>query len=237
MPQTKPADSHIFCQKKNSTMSASTATKPTQQPTPTAPSGVTPSASDKQVPRRIKWSEFEKRYLRREDGFTYEWINGLVEKTYNTMNPTQLYLQRNLIALFRTLLQTGKVTGELLAEPDLFFALEIHRRPDMAWLTNAQIDRLATEGAIEIPAFLIEVISTNDAAQKIVAKMRQYREAGVQVVWLIYPAQQEVHVYAGANLDRMTVCTEDKICSAAPVLPDFTVAAREIFRKEAQENA
>lgn len=66
--------------------------------------------------------------------------------------------------------------------------------------------------------------------------MRQYREGGVQVVWLIYPAQQEVHVYAGANLDRMTVCTEEKICSAAPVLPDFAVAAREIFKKTTEEH-
>ncbi|MBL7797814.1 MAG: Uma2 family endonuclease [Saprospiraceae bacterium] len=211
-------------------MSSSTATKPAFQTTAIAQSG-SASAVAKRSPRRIKWSEFEKRYLRREDGYTYEWVEGLVEKTYNTMNPAQLFIQRNLIALFRALLNVGKVNGELLAEPDLFFAREIHRRPDMAWLTNAQIDRLATEGAIEIPAFLIEVISTNDAAQKIVDKMRQYREAGVQVVWLIYPAQQEVHVYAGANLDRMTVCTGEKICSAAPVLPDFAVAVQEVFRK------
>ncbi|MFN0013314.1 MAG: Uma2 family endonuclease [Saprospiraceae bacterium] len=214
-------------------MSASSATKPAFQTTSIVQSGPASSAS-KRRPRRIKWSEFEKRYLRREDGYTYEWVDGLVEKNHNTMNPTQLYIQRNLIALFRAMLQSGKVSGELLAEPDLFFSREIHRRPDMAWLTNAQIDRLATEGAIEIPAFIIEVISTNDAAQKIVGKMRQYREAGVQVVWLIYPIQQEVHVYAGPHLDRMTVCTGEKICSAAPVLPDFAVLVREIFEKKAE---
>lgn len=213
-------------------MSASTATKPAQQTAPTAPSGAAPSVSDKQAPRRIKWSEFEKRYLQREDGFTYEWVDGLVEKTPNTMNPTQLYIQFNLQEIFMRLKTAGKAAGQLLAEPDLFFSQEIHRRPDMAWLTNAQVSRLATEGAIEIPAFVLEVISTNDAAQKIMNKMRQYREAGVQVVWLIYPSLQEVHVYAGANLDRMTVCTGETLCSAAPVLPDFTVAAREVFRKE-----
>lgn len=212
-------------------MSSSTATKPAFQTTAIAQSG-SASAVAKRSPRRIKWLEFEKRYLSREDGYTYEWVEGLVEKSHNSVSPRYLYLQRNLVATFYTLLHSGSVHGGLLAEPDLFFSQEIHRRPDMAWLTNAQIDRLATEGAIEIPAFLIEVISTNDAAQKIVDKMRQYREAGVQVVWLIYPAQQEVHVYAGANLDRMTVCTGEKICSAAPVLPDFAVAVREVFKKE-----
>ncbi|MEQ1745587.1 MAG: Uma2 family endonuclease [Saprospiraceae bacterium] len=216
-------------------MSATSATKPAFQTTAIGQSGPASSAP-KQPPRRIKWSEFEKRYLAREDGYTYEWVDGLVEKTYNTMNPTQLYIQRNLIALFRAMLQSGKMSGELLAEPDLFLSREIHRRPDMAWLTNTQINRLATEGAIEIPAFIIEVISTNDAAQKIVGKMRQYREAGVQVVWLIYPVQQEVHVYAGAHLDRMTVCTGEQICSAVPVLPDFAVAVREVFKKEVGED-
>lgn len=217
-------------------MESATASEPAPQTGTPARSGAA-SSSAKRSPRRIKWSEFEKRYLRREDGYTYEWVDGEVEKTHNTMNPTQLYIQRNLIALFRALLNAGQVNGELLAEADLFFSREIHRRPDMAWLTNLQVDRLATEGAIEIPAFIIEVISTNDAAQKIVDKMRQYREAGVQVVWLVYPAQQEVHVYAGAHLDRMTVCIGETICSAAPVLPGFAASVQDVFKKTTVENA
>ncbi len=196
---------------------------------------VTKAPAPKKQPRLIKWSEFEKRYLSREDGYKYEWINGLVEKTEYTMNPTQLYIQRNLTALFRTFLNAGNVHGELLAEPDLFFFPEVHRRPDLAWLTNPQIDRLAQDGAIEIPAFVIEVISTRDAAQKIVDKMRHYRTAGVQVVWLIYPIQKEVHVYSSQNLENMTVCMGEKICSAAPVLPAFAFPVSDIFKKATEE--
>ena len=192
-----------------------------------------PPAAKKQ-PRLIKWSEFEKRYLSREDGYKYEWLNGRVEKTEYTMNPTQLYIQRNLTALFRSFLNAGKMHGELLAEPDLFFFPEVHRRPDFAWLTNPQIDRLAQEGAIEIPAFVIEVISTRDAAQKIVDKMRHYRTAGVQVVWLIYPIQKEVHVYSSQNLESMTVCMGEKICSADPVLPAFAFPVSDIFKKSTE---
>jgi len=197
----------------------------------TATKKVAKTSAAKKEPRLIKWSEFDKRYLSREDGYKYEWINGRVEKTAYTMNPTQLYIQRNLTGLFRSFLNSEKIHGELLAEPDLFFFPEVHRRPDLAWLTNAQIDHLANDGVIEIPAFIIEVISTRDAAQKIVDKMRHYRTAGVQVVWLIYPTQQEVHVYSGHNLESMTVCMGEKICSADPVLPAFSFPVSEIFKK------
>lgn len=182
--------------------------------------------------RHISWETFQRKYLSREDGHTYEWTNGVVEKTRNSMEPSQLYIQRNLIAIFRNLLIQHKIQGELLAEADLFFLKEVHKRPDFAWLTNTQINRLSQKGAIEIPAFLIEVVSGNDVAQKLADKMKVYRQAGVQVVWQIFPNQQEVHVYAGENLESMTVCFGDKICSAAPALPAFSVPARAIFAME-----
>jgi Uma2 family endonuclease len=182
------------------------------------------------VQRRMKYSEFEKRYSGKEDGYKYEWVHGIVEKSSYTMNPRQLFIQRNLTALFRKLLNLNQVFGELLAEPDLFFETEVLRRPDLAWLTNQQIDRLSIEGNIEIPAFVIEVISTNDASQRLVSKMRQYRTSGVQIVWHIFPFQQEVHVYGGTNLETMNVCFGEKICSADPVLPNFAFPASAIFQ-------
>lgn len=182
-------------------------------------------------PRRISWETFEKKYLGREDGNTYEWSNGLVETSPNSMGPNQLYIQFNLQELFMRLKFAGQISGQLLAEPELFFTPETYRRPDFAWLTQTQTGRLTEKGAIEIPAFVIEVISNNDAAQKVAEKMQLYRITGVQVVWLLFPNQEEVHVYAGQNLEQMTVCYGDKICSAAPALPAFDVPAIEIFQQ------
>jgi len=149
------------------------------------------------------------------------------------MNPTQLYIQRNLQEIFIKLRIAGKTSGQLLAEPDLFFFPEIHRRPDFAWLTDQQIDHLSKPGVIEIPTFVIEVISNNDAAIRVVEKMRDYRKAGVRIVWLIYPSEQEVNVYSGANLENMIVRSGDQICSAAAALPTFECSVNDIFRKTA----
>lgn len=76
------------------------------------------------------------------------------------------------------------------------------------------------------------MVSGNDLAQKLADKMIVYREAGVQVVWQIFPNQQEVHVYAGPKLENMTVCAGEKICSAAPALPGFVFPASALFEKE-----
>ncbi len=145
------------------------------------------------------------------------------------MGPNQIYIHRNLMQLFFRLLFSGKVSGQLLAEPNLFFNPETHKHPDFAWLTDAQVDRLAQKGAIEIPGFLIEVVSNNDVAQKLMDKMHVYRSAGVKVVWLIFPKQEEIHVYAGQNFGQMTVCSGEKTCSADPALPGFAFEAKAVF--------
>ncbi len=178
----------------------------------------------------IGWTEFQRRYLSKEDGFKYEWVDGKVLKTIRSMDKTQLYILLNLQHFFRKLLGTGQVHGELIAEPDLFF-LTNHRRPDIAWLTTQQIYTLAEPDAYEVPAFVIEVVSSNDQTNNIKAKMLNYRDAGVQVVWQIFPKYKQIDVYSGPNLEQMTVCSGEKICSAAPALPHFQIAAQGVFHR------
>lgn len=197
-----------------------------------APGGNARAGVQPKAPRRISWETFQKRYLTREDGYTYEWTDGIVEKSRNSMEPNPLYIQFNLQEIFMRLKTEKKVNGQLLAETDRFFFPGIHKRPDFSWLTQQQTTRLSEKGIIEIPAFVIEVVSGNDLAQKLAEKMKIYRSAGVQVVWQIYPEQQEVHVYSGPDLENMTVCAGEKICSAAPVLPGFAFPANAVFSKD-----
>ena len=105
----------------------------------------------------------------------------------------------------------------------------MHRRPDVAYFSEEQEAKMALEGN-QIPEFVIEIVSTHDQMNKSVKKMKNYRDAGVKVVWQIFPIQEEVHVYWGDNLDVMHVCMSDSICSAAPVLPSFALAAKDIFK-------
>lgn len=177
----------------------------------------------------VSWTDFQRRYLSKEDGFKYEWLNGTIEKTKRSMDKTQLYILRNLQNYFMALRAAGKITGNLIPEPDLFFANN-HRRPDVAWLTDEQIDRLAYDSR-EVPAFVIEIISTHDQINRVELKMDDYRAAGVQVVWLVFPATEKVHVYTGTGLARMSVVTGEQPCTAAPAVAHFEMPANVLLKK------
>ena len=152
-----------------------------------------------ETPPYISWESFKSKYLSREDGYKYEWLNGVVEKTKRTLNSTEFYIFRNIMATFGELKFSNKINGELISEADVFF-LNIHRRPDIAYFDAQQIDD-AADGINPTPKFVIELISPKDEINRVNHKMRNYRAANVETVWQIYLNTQEIHVYQGDNLD------------------------------------
>lgn len=177
----------------------------------------------------ISWEAFQRTYLTLEDAFKYEWLNGIVEESPYTMKAKQIFIQANLLKLFRTAFFQKKVYGALLGGIDLFFGKH-HRRPDMCWFTNEQINNLADDKD-EIPAFLIEIIPYENMKNYMLKKMEDYRSAKVQVVWHIFPEQEQVHIYGGPKLKKMEICMGKDVCSASPALPSFQVAAEDIFKE------
>lgn len=179
--------------------------------------------------KKITWQEFERKYLSREDGYKYEWIDGTVEKTKRIMDQKQYRILKNLRFLFETLSRLGKISGGFEAEIDTFFLDRKHRRPDISYF-SAEQEQGMDKGEMQIPQFVVEIISSNDQMNLAHKKMQNYRDASVKVVWHILPEVKQVHVYSGNYLDSMIVCTGKIICSAAPVLPDFALSADDIFK-------
>ncbi|HEY9701183.1 MAG TPA: Uma2 family endonuclease [Allocoleopsis sp.] len=176
--------------------------------------------------KKYTWEEFKSRFLSREDGYKYEWVNGFVEKTPRTMDKTQFYIIQNLQRFFRQLLFENKANGELITEGDTFF-VNNHRRPDIAYYTDEQIQSARDEKNKVVPKFVIEIISNNDQMNRVHAKMDDYRAANVEVIWHILPLLKEIHVYNKGI--TMKVCKGGDICSASPVLPDFNIKVNDIL--------
>lgn len=190
----------------------------------------TPSRTGTRRPRRISWEAFEKKYLIREDAYKYEWVDGMVEKTKRAMDFKQFIIYANLNACLESIREKGKnPDGIFIQEGDIFFAAN-HRRPDIAWFTNEQIARTA-HGENQVPRFVIEVISNKDQMNLVHKKMQDYRAANVETVWHVVPHIEEVHVYGGVQLKRMTVCKGDDICSADSVIEGFEISALAVFHK------
>lgn len=157
------------------------------------------------------------------DGFKYEWNDGEIIR-FSGMKKKQYFIYGILNRLF---VEKGYYEqGMLMAEPDVMLTPIQMRRPDIAYFTYAQAER-GRKGEDVVPAFVIEILSETDQAYRIEEKIAEYVKAGVQVIWNINPEQEVVYVYTSRK--HVTICLEDDIYSAAPVLPDFTISVNTLF--------
>jgi Uma2 family endonuclease len=141
------------------------------------------------------------------------------------MKQQQWYVYKILNSLFIT--KGYHQLGTLMAEPDVMFTGIQMRRPDIAYLTKVQIRQGRINQEYVIPEFVIEIISVNDTVGEVEAKLNEYFKAGVRVVWLIFIEEQAIEIYTSRR--NVTICLENDICSASPVLPDFEISVADIF--------
>lgn len=164
-----------------------------------------------------------------EDRYKYEWNKVAIEKTEH-LKQLEFFVIKALLRLFA---QTAAYLSdhELITEGDVFTSPDQLRKPNLAYYTNEQINK-AAKGENQIPAFIIEIVSTNDARIQNVAKVQEYFMAGrtadaIQVVWLVMPAVKQVHIYQSPK--NVEICLKSDSCSAAPVLPDFLIKVDSLF--------
>ena len=176
------------------------------------------------MPRRLTMKEFLSRYAKREDGFKYEYNNGLIEKTPRNMNPDQAYIYGNLMRFFATL--PAYAQGDMLFhEYQQVTTAERLRKPDLSYISANSIKNAEKK----ISDFVIEIISPTDNINRVSNKILEYFASGVQVVWHIFPEQKMVYVFTSPQ--QIKVCMGEDVCSAAAVVEGFDISADNIFKK------
>jgi Uma2 family endonuclease len=182
-------------------------------------------------PKRIPFKVFYHKYIdpgaSAEPGIKYEYNNGIIEKI-KKMKYREKYMVKNLIRRF---LQTqAHANGhELTEETEIHTSPSQMRKPDLCLLTAEQI-KSAAYGVESMPDFVIEIISTHDPVNDVTDKVLEYLNAGVKVIWHIFPKQQVVYVYK--SYSDIKILKGDSICSAAPILPDYQITVDEIFKND-----
>ena len=194
--------------------------------------GILALPARKQKSGKVSVQTFMEKYYRREDGCRYEYQDGVVIKsrckTPYTMNDYQQYIANNLTRFFSRLEMEGKVKGILVAEKDNWLTATKYRVPDLCYMSPKD-EFEAAEGKRVVTEFAIEIVTPNDTADYYDEKLEVYFQAGMKVVWVIYPKTEKVKIYQ-ADQSSIT-CRGDEICSGAPVLPEFALAAKDIFKK------
>jgi Uma2 family endonuclease len=102
------------------------------------------------------------------------------------------------------------------------------RAPDLAFLRRERSEEIRPRGYGPLaPDFVVEIVSPDDRPGELLAKVGDWLEAGVRLVWVIDPARAEARVHrAGGSL---SVIDSAGILDGEDVLPGFRCELSAVF--------
>jgi Uma2 family endonuclease len=128
--------------------------------------------------------------------------------------------------------ESGEVVGEMLFRLPLREDAYRNRRPDVAYVSA---ERWPSDRPIPIkdnawdvvPDLAIEVMSPHDLAEASFHKVLEYFQAGVRLVWVVYPEERHVFVYESPT--RVQILTSGDSLDGGTVLPGFQTPLNPLF--------
>jgi Uma2 family endonuclease len=169
------------------------------------------------------------------EGDRFELVDGrLVEKD---MGARSSHVGGELAYLLKVFNHTNPVGWVLPADASYQFLPDrpnLVRKPDVSFI---RLGRLANEelptGHIRLaPDLAVEVVSPNDLYYEVEEKVREYRQAGVRLVWIVTPPSRSVLV---RRLDgTIAEVHEGDELSGEDVVPGFRCRVADIFHVPAR---
>lgn len=119
---------------------------------------------------------------------------------------------------------------------DLRPAVDRQRRPDLAVVSDQTwpIGRRGPRASAwkVVPDLAIEVISPTNRATDVLAKVREYLQAGSRLVWVVYPIEAEIHVFAAVEPSIVRRLGRGDILDGGAVVPGFQLPLDQLFEEE-----
>ena len=103
------------------------------------------------------------------------------------------------------------------------------RAPDAAFVASEHLPESGLPaGYFEVaPDLAVEVVSPNDTASEVQAKVEDWLRAGARLVWVVYPDSRSVTVFR--SWDDVRMLTAEDTLTGNPALPGFTCPVQELF--------
>jgi Uma2 family endonuclease len=122
--------------------------------------------------------------------------------------------------------------GEAFSSSTIFMLPDgSQRSPDVAWIERSRWDALTLEERKKFlplaPDFVIELRSETDRLPPLQSKLREYRDNGVRLGWLINPQKQQVEIYRLGQ--EVEVLQSPTTLSGEDVLPGFVLNLTNIW--------
>jgi Uma2 family endonuclease len=115
-------------------------------------------------------------------------------------------------------------TGFVLAhDPDTILG------PDAAFVRADRLPPAAQQRGFvnAVPDLAVEVVSPGDRSNEVTDKVMEYLDAGVSLVWVVYPRRKIVMVYRSDRVAR--ILSGDDVLDGGDVVPGFSVRVAELF--------
>lgn len=102
------------------------------------------------------------------------------------------------------------------------------RAPDVAFIAAARAERIPSRGYAELaPDIVAEVLSPDDTAAEVLAKVADWLAAGTKLVWVVDPQRSEVRVYRADG--GLSILGSDQSLDGEDALPGFRCPVSQIF--------
>ncbi|MFI5267551.1 MAG: Uma2 family endonuclease [Chloroflexota bacterium] len=103
------------------------------------------------------------------------------------------------------------------------------RSPDAAYIGPARAQPSYPRWVLGAPDIAVEVLSRDQYTDRYArAIVREYFEAGAQIVWLADPIKKEIRVYR-ADSDEYTIYRRDGVLTLEPIVEGFALKVSDIF--------
>ena len=168
--------------------------------------------------------------IQTEEDRLFELIDGvLVEKT---MGYYESVLATVFIQLIRNYLDDNNLGIVLGSDGTLRILPAQVRAPDVSFLSwrhfpNRKLVRKAIPNLA--PDLAIEVLSPSNTKREMDRKLREYFQAGTQLVWYVDPEPRTVTVYT--SVTQSEILGEDQSLDGGDVLPGFQLSIRDLFAR------
>lgn len=173
--------------------------------------------------------------LEQVDDDLYEVVDGLrVEvppmSSYAAKIATRLATRLNIHAEREHL---GEAIVESLFRLPLANDKSRNRRPDVAFVTYqrwpAGRPQPVDDNAWDVvPDLTVEVVSRpHDLSEDLLSRVLEYFQAGVRLVWVVYPKHRMIHIYESPKSIR--IASEGDILDGGTVVPGFSLDLSLLF--------
>ena len=133
----------------------------------------------------------------------------------------------NVIRYLDAYVYENKLGRLYTAETTFQVGERVHAKPDVAFVSTAQLTGEKTKGFSIPPDLAIEVVSPSDVQSRIAEKALAYLNAGTRLFWVLEPVTKTVTIYRSER--DLEMLTRDDTLTGEDVIPRFTCPVANLF--------